>query len=146
MPRSEAALTTLYQPRIREYAARVRNDQRLDKPDVCVTCRSPVCGSMMTLDLRIHNGILTEIGWKGRACTLGMASLGIIIRAGIGQTESQIAEAGHRLSGLLRGENKDFPLAWAELSVFCAAREFPARFGSIELPFEAIAKGYAKAG
>ncbi|WP_116600037.1 iron-sulfur cluster assembly scaffold protein [Primorskyibacter marinus] len=144
MPHADMALARLYQPRIRDYAARVRRDKRLENPDVTVTCRSPVCGSLITLDLVIHDGTLAEIGWKGRACTLGMASLGIVTRAGIGQTESQIAEAGRRLSDLLKGENQDFSQAWAELSVFCAAREFPTRFGSIELPFDTIAQGYAK--
>lgn len=144
MPHANEELARLYQPRIREHAARVRRDNRLDNPDVTVSCRSPICGSVITLDLIIHDGILTEIGWKGRACTLGMASLGIVARAAIGQSEIQIVEAGRRLAALLRGEDKDFPPAWEKLSVFCAARGFPTRFGSIELPFDAIAQGYAK--
>ncbi|MFG6660314.1 iron-sulfur cluster assembly scaffold protein [Sulfitobacter sp. 915] len=144
MPNADMTLTSLYQPRIREHAARVRRDKRLDSPDVTATCRSPVCGSVVTLDLIILDGIPTRIGWKGRACTLGMASLGIVVRAGIGQTESQISDVAQRLAELLRGEDKDLPPAWEELSVFCAARDFPTRFGSIELPFEAIAQGFSK--
>lgn len=145
MPSASGALTRLYQPRIREHAARVRGDKRLERPDVTITCRSPVCGSAITLDLLIHDGTLTAIGWKGRACTLGMASLGIVVRSASGQTKCQIAEVGRRLSGLLRGEETEFPDAWAELSIFCAAREYPTRFGSIVLPFDAIAEGFAKA-
>ncbi|MCV2892731.1 iron-sulfur cluster assembly scaffold protein [Lentibacter sp. XHP0401] len=144
MPHADVALAKLYQPRIREHAARVRRDKRLDKPDVTVTCRSPVCGSVMTLDLIIHDGILAKIGWKGRACTLGMASLSIVTCAGIGQTEKEIFEVGRRLSDLLNGKKNDFPQAWADLSIFCAAQEFPMRFGSIELPFDAIAQAYEK--
>ncbi len=146
MPHADTALARLYQPRIREHAARVRRDKRLDNPDVTVACRSPVCGSVITLDLIILDGTLTEIGWKGRACTLGMASLGIVARAGIGQTESQISDVRRRLAELLRGEDTDFPPTWEELSVFCAAREFPMRFGSIKLPFDAIIQGYAMVG
>ncbi|PVA07444.1 iron-sulfur cluster assembly scaffold protein [Thalassorhabdomicrobium marinisediminis] len=144
MPHADTALARLYQPRIREHAARVRRDKRLDNPDVTVTCRSPVCGSAITLDLIIHDGTLTKIGWKGRACTLGMASLGIVVCAAIGQSEVQIAEAGRRLAELLRGEDVDFPQAWIGLAVFCSAREFPTRFGSIELPFDAITQGFSK--
>ena len=146
MSDAEGALARLYQPRIRDHAARVRSDRRLERPDVTVTCRSPVCGSTVTLDLIIHDGVLAKIGWKGRACTLGMASLGIVTRAGIGQTEPQVSNVRRRLSDLLRGEEQEFPQAWAELSIFCAAREFPTRFGSIMLPFDAIMEGFAKAG
>lgn len=144
MSDSDAALAALYQPRIREHAARVRIDRRLATPDVTVTCSSPVCGSMLTLDLLIAEGRLAQIGWKARACTLGMASLGIVARAGIGQTESQIAEVGRQLSALLQGEEVAFPDPWGELVLFCAARTFPTRFSSIALPFQAVAQGFAE--
>ena len=144
MSDSDAALAALYQPRIREHAARVRADRRLAAPDVTVTCRSPVCGSMLTLDLVFHEDKLAHIGWKARACTLGMASLGIVARAGIGQTENQIADVGGQLSALLQGEAVVFPEPWGELDLFCAARTFPTRFGSIALPFQAIAQGFAE--
>ena len=136
MSDSDAALAALYQPRIRDHAARVRADRRLATPDVTVTCRSPVCGSMLTLDLLFQGDRLAQIGWKARACTLGMASLGIVTRTGIGQTESQIAEVGRQLSAMLEGETVAFPDPWGDLDLFCAARSFPTRFGSILLsPF-----------
>ena len=144
MSDSDAALAALYQPRIREHAARVRADRRLATPDVTVTCRSPVCGSMLTLDMVFHEDKLAQIGWKARACTLGMASLGIVARAGISQTQSQIADVGRQLSALLQGEAIAFPDPWRELDLFCAARTFPTRFGSIALPFQAIAQGFAE--
>jgi len=143
MSDSDAALAALYQPRIREHAARVRADRRLAAPDVTVTCRSPVCGSMLTLDLVFREDKLAQIGWKARACTLGMASLGIVARAGIGQTESQIADVGRQLSDLLQGKAVIFPEPWSELDLFCAARTFPPRFGSIALPVQAIAQGFS---
>ncbi len=64
---------------------------------------------MLTLDLLIREDKRVQIGWKVRACTLGMASLGIVALAGIGQTESQIAEVGHQLSDLLQGKAIAFP-------------------------------------
>ncbi|MBK0327578.1 iron-sulfur cluster assembly scaffold protein [Rhodobacteraceae bacterium F11138] len=146
MADSDAALTALYQPRIREFSARVRADRRLEAPSITVTCRSPVCGSMMTLDLLVRDGILVALGWKARACTLGMASLGIVSRSGVGQTQDQIADAGRRLCTVLRGQDVDFPRAWRDLSVFAAARGFPTRFASIGLPFQAIAQGFAQQG
>ena len=146
MADSDAVLAALYQPRIREFSARVRADRRLEAPDVTTTCRSPVCGSMMTLDLCIRDDTLVALGWKARACTLGMASLGIVSQAAIGQTRDQIADAGQQLSTLLQGQDVDFPRAWSDLSVFAAARGFPTRFASIGLPFQAIAQGVAEQG
>ena len=142
MTEADATLVALYQPRIRELAARVRSDRRLSLPDVTVTRRSPVCGSTLTLDMRADGDILTEIGWKARACTLGMASLGIVSLVGAGQTCGRIAEVGDRLEQTLHGKVSDFPAPWEDLSIFAAAREYPSRFGSILLPFQTIAQGF----
>lgn len=144
MPDHDAELTALYQPRIREFSARVRFDRRLDAPVSTVTCRSPVCGSTLTLDLFIRHDTVVGLGWKMRACTLGMASLGILSNAGIGQTKDQIADASRKLSSLLRGEEVEFPSVWSDLSIFVAARGFPTRFASIDLPFQAVAQVFAE--
>lgn len=141
---ADAALARLYQPRIREHAARVRRDKRLAHPDVTASCRSPVCGSTVTLDLMLDDGIVTELGWKGRACTLGMASLGIVARAAIGQNAHQISEVRRRLADLLDGRETDFPPGWEALALFSAAREFPSRFGSVLLPFDALDRGFSQ--
>ncbi|MCV2882997.1 iron-sulfur cluster assembly scaffold protein [Actibacterium sp. XHP0104] len=145
MAQADAALAALYQPRIRELAARVRNDRRLGAPDVTVTCRSPVCGSMLTLDMTLRDGTVTELGWKARACTLGMASMGIVSRAAPGLTAPQIAQTGEAVARLLKGaDDITFAEPWHDYAVFVAARDFPTRHGSILLPFTALAQGFAE--
>jgi len=119
MTESDASLAALYQPRIRALAARVRFDRRLAAPDVTVTCRSPTCGSLLTLDLDIREGALCDIGWNARACTLGMAALGIVSKAGTGQTQEQIAQARRKLSELLQGKIIDFPPPSVGIVAFC---------------------------
>jgi len=145
MADSRDALTALYQPRIRELAAQMRGDRRLSNPSVSVTCRSPVCGSTLTLDLNIEDEKIIAIGWKVRACTLGMASLSISRCACIGQSQAQIAAVEADLMHLLAGEDIRFHPPWDDLNLFVAAREFPSRFDSIRLPFRAIAEGLTSA-
>lgn len=135
-------LAALYQPQIRELAARMRNDKRLSSPHNTVTCRSPVCGSTLTLDVCWTVGAVCALGWRSRACSLGMASTAIFVASAIGQTPSQIKTAGMELKTLLSGEDTVFSEPWTTLSVFSAARGFPTRHGSILLPFEALAHAW----
>lgn len=138
-------LAALYQPRIRELAARVRNDKRLKLPDVTVTCRSPVCGSTLTLDVSYSSKAILELGWRSRACTLGMASTAIFVNAAIDQSPAQIAQAGKALEQLLAGRTDiTFEERWSSLSLFEAAREFQTRHGSIMLPFKASEQAAAE--
>ncbi|MAU46112.1 MAG: iron-sulfur cluster assembly scaffold protein [Yangia sp.] len=143
---NEAELAALYRPRIRELAARVRSDRRLKNPEATVSRRSHVCGSMITLDLMREQGRITALGWRSRACTLGMASLGLVTEVAVGQCRAEVAAAGAALWDLLHGQEQVFASPWEELSVFSAARGFPTRFGSIMLPFEAINEGFRQMG
>ena len=143
---NEAELAALYRPRIRELAARVRSDRRLKNPEATVSRRSQVCGSMIALDLMCEQGRISALGWRSRACTLGMASLGLVTEVAVGQCQAEVAAAGAALWDLLHGQEQVFAAPWEELSVFSAARGFPTRFGSIMLPFEAINEGFRQMG
>jgi len=134
----DATLEALYQTRVREWAARVRTDRRLSDPDSTVTCRGAICGSVLTLDVNWAAGVVSELGWRTRACTLTMASTAILVAAAIGQTPAQVAEAGAELEKLLAGEDPGFSKAWEGLAILSAARAFPARHDSVLLPFRAM--------
>lgn len=38
-----------------------------------------LCGSLLTLDVKQDSGTILALGYKARACTLGMASAAIVI-------------------------------------------------------------------
>ncbi|SFU06997.1 iron-sulfur cluster assembly scaffold protein [Sedimentitalea nanhaiensis] len=141
-PSTEADLAELYRPEIKALSAQVRADRPLDAPDVTVTAVSPVCGSRLTLDIRFDQQTIAAIGWRCRACVLGMASLAIAREAAIGATEGQIAQVRAGIQDLLSGGAPDFPARWSQCSVFAAARGFPTRHGSILLPVDALLRGW----
>lgn len=137
-----ADLAALYQERVRHWAARVRNDRRLSPADVTVTKKSPICGSALTLDVRAQDRTVTELGYRVRACTLGMASAAVVVATAPGRAAEDTLAAGQRLRELLTGEDTRFPAPWEALEMFIAARDFPTRHGSILLPFEALAEAF----
>ncbi|CAN2534981.1 hypothetical+protein [Methylocapsa aurea] len=140
----DRALAALYEERVRNWARRVRDDVRLVPADLSVTRTSPLCGSMLTLDVRSENGRVVALGHRARACTLGMASTAIVVAAAVGARFAEIVEVGEALAALLAGTDARFPPAWRELDIFVAARAFPSRRGSILLPFEALAEAAAQ--
>jgi len=139
----DATLEALYQRRVREWAARVRSDKRLTDPDSTVTCRGAICGSVLTLDVNWAGGVVAELGWRTRACTLTMASTAILVAAAIGQTPAQVARAGAVLKQLLSGTEPNFPEGWEKLAMLSPARDFPARHDSVLLPFMAMEQAVA---
>jgi len=132
-------LRALYQEKVRLWAAKVRNDRRLVHPDMTIDRTSPVCGSSLTLDFICNSGRVAQLGWRARACTLGMASTACFVALAPGRELADILEAGAQLARLLEGEDSAFHDGWSELEMFRAARGYPSRHGSILLPF-AIAR------
>ncbi len=143
---TEGDLDTLYQARVRDWARKVRNDARLVPADLTVSPTSPLCGSTLALDIRHDGRTVTALGYRARACTLGMASTAVVVAKAPGRSFAKIGEAGAQLAALLAGENVVFPDHWEELGMFTAARAFPTRHGSIMLPFDALAEAAGKLG
>lgn len=134
---TEAEIAALYQKQIRKLAASVRSDRRLADADVSITKRSRVCGSSVTLDVRFQNERIDALGYRGRACMLGMAATALLVRIAPGLDASRIAAARDALAGLLAGDEVTMPEGWQALETFAAAIPFPSRHDSILLPFKA---------
>lgn len=136
----DADLAALYTRGLRDIAARVRVDKRLVPADVSVTRTSRACGSSVTLDICRDGSTITTLGWRTRACTLGMAATALVVAHVPGRTFEELAEVAVLLRRLLAGEDVLFPAPWHDLAMFATAQDLPARHGSIMLPFDALAE------
>src|SRR5690625_126358 len=142
---TDAELAALYQKRIRDLAGRIRVDRRLSDPQVTVTRRSLVCGSMVTLDIDFEGGRVERIGFRTRACSLGTASTAIVVDAGPGQNQLQFQQAAQALRSLLAEDGQPLSPACLEaLEVFSASFPFPGRHDSIMLPFAAVEEAFGQ--
>lgn len=129
----------LYNKDILRLAAGIPHHARLPDPQASVEKRSPTCGSRVTVDVRMKEGRLSELGLDVKACALGQASAALMAGQAIGMTADELAEARDRLTAYLAGESEDLDF-WPGLAVLAPARGYPARHASIRLGFEAIAE------
>ncbi|ATQ68749.1 MULTISPECIES: iron-sulfur cluster assembly scaffold protein [Methylosinus] len=140
----DRALQALYEERVRGWARRVRDDVRLAPADLTVSRTSPACGSTLTLDVRRERDRIAALGYRARACTLGMASTAVVAAQAVGERFEDALAAGRALAALLAGEDARFEERWRALDMFVAARGFPSRHGSILLPFHALTEAAAR--
>ena len=71
---SDSDLIKLYSQRILALAADIPRLGRLAAPDASVKRRSPLCGSTVTVDLKVDDGRITDFAQDVKACALGQAS------------------------------------------------------------------------
>lgn len=98
--------------------------------------RSPLCGSRVTLALTLDDAQrIAMVGIKADACALGQASAALMAKGAAGQREADMAAMAAAVAAWLAG---DAPLPdWPGFDALAAAKDYPARHGSILLPFRA---------
>jgi NifU-like protein involved in Fe-S cluster formation len=135
----------LYNSAILRLAISIPHQMRLVDPHATSERRSPVCGSRVTVDVRIGpDGRIAELGQEVRACALGQASAALMGEHAVGRTPAELAQARDALTAFLAGERDD-PGEWPGLEIFAPARPHSARHASIRLSFEAAAAAAADA-
>jgi NifU-like protein involved in Fe-S cluster formation len=130
----------LYNSTILRLATSIPHQARLAEAQASAERRSPICGSRVTVDVRLGaDGRIAELGQEVRACALGQASAALMGEHAIGRSLAELEEARDALTDFLAGKREE-PGDWPGLEIFAPARPHSARHPSIRLAFEAVAE------
>ncbi len=132
-----ADLINLYSKRILALAADVPHAERLVEPQASSTKRSPLCGSTVTVDVRVERGQIADFGQDVKACALGQASAAILAEHVIGSRVEMVREGREALYAMLK-QGADAPEGlWSGLEVLTPAKDYKNRHASIMLAWDA---------
>jgi NifU-like protein involved in Fe-S cluster formation len=132
-------LNEVYNRRILELAGGIPRLGRLDHPDATATAHSKLCGSTVTVDLKMDGDTVTDFAHEVKACALGQASSSIMARNVIGAKADELRALRETVRKMLK-ENGAPPASgkWADLSVLEPVRDYKARHASTMLTFDAV--------
>jgi NifU-like protein involved in Fe-S cluster formation len=139
-PRETAQmLNEVYNTRILELAAGIPRLGRLEHPDASATAHSKLCGSTVTVDLKMDGDTVTDFAHEVKACALGQASSSIMARNVIGAKADELRSLRETVRKMLK-ENGPPPAAgkWADIAVLEPVRDYKARHASTLLTFDAV--------
>ena len=142
---TDADLIKLYSTRILGLAADIPHRKRLDAPDGTAKRRAPLCGSTVTVDLALDDGVITDFGQDVKACALGQAAASVVGHNVIGLTEQDVQLGRDQLHAMLRAGGPAPDAPFDDLKVLSAATEYKNRHESILLAFEATLDAFAEA-
>ena len=131
-------LNEIYNRRILELAASIPRLGRLASPDASATARSRLCGSTVTVDLKMEGDVVTEFAHDVKACALGQASSAIMGRHVVGSTAQELREIREVASRLLKSNGEPPQGKWEDLKVLEPMRDYKARHASVLLTFDAV--------
>lgn len=137
---NDTNLINLYSSRILALAADIPHLGRLEAPDASVTRRSPLCGSSVTVDVRLTDGRLSSLGQDVKACALGQAAAAITAQASEGVTLEVVQKGRDQLKAMLKGKGGVPDAPFNGFEVLTPAVEYKNRHASILLSIEALAE------
>lgn len=131
-------LDDIYNTKILELAGNIPRIGRLDNPDATAKAHSRLCGSTVTVDLKMGEGAVSDFAHDVKACALGQASSSIMASHIIGSTPAELRELRLKVQRMLK-ENGPAPEGkWADLRFLEPVREYKARHASTLLTFDAV--------
>jgi NifU-like protein involved in Fe-S cluster formation len=148
----DEVLGDLYSDAILKAAAAIPPAHRLGAPDASAKRVSRVCGSEVSVDLKMEGDRVTDFGMEARACALGQASASIVARNIVGADAAELLGLRESMRLMLKeGGPPPGGARWRELAVLAPIRDYPQRHASTLLIFDAVAEclgrlGYAAPG
>lgn len=133
-----ADLSDLYNARIMELAAAIPPALKLADPDGSALAHSKLCGSTISVDLKMRGTRVAEYGQTVKACLLGQASASIVASRIVGTDEDEIRRVACEMRRMLKENGPPPSGRWSDLAVLEPVREVKARHTSTLLVFEAI--------
>lgn len=131
-------LDDIYNKRILEFAGTIPRLGRLPDPDATATAHSRLCGSTVTVDLKMADGKVTDFAHEVKACALGQASSSIMARHVVGATAGELRAVRESMRRMLK-ENGPAPDGrFADLKFLEPVRDYKARHASTMLTFDAV--------
>jgi NifU-like protein involved in Fe-S cluster formation len=132
-------LNEVYNKRILALAAEIPRIGRLPAPDASATAHSKLCGSTVTIDLKMDGDTVTDFAHEVKACALGQASSSIMARNVVGAKAGELRDLRDTVRRMLK-ENAAPPAdgRWADIAVLEPVRDYKARHASTLLTFDAV--------
>lgn len=138
-------MSDIYTNDLLELAADIPHIGRLSDTDGSAHKVSRICGSELTLDLKLEAGRIADLGLEVKACALGQASASVFARSAIGADLEEIRATREALNAMLK-ENGPAPKGrFSALLALQPAASYRQRHGSILLAFDAAVEAFEQA-
>lgn len=131
-------LDDIYNTKILELAGNIPRIGRLPDPDASARAHSRLCGSTVTVDVKMQDGHVSDFAHDVKACALGQASSSIMARNVVGSTPDELRELRETMRRMLKENGAPPEGRWEDLKYLEPVRDYRARHASTMLTFDAV--------
>jgi nitrogen fixation protein NifU and related proteins len=135
-------LRELYQETILDHSKKPRNFREMPEATGRAQGFNPLCGDKATVYVRLEDGIVKDVSFKGAGCSISTASASMMTESLKGKSREEVERLFERFHDLITsdpsraGENAAPDLG--KLAAFSGVCEFPVRVKCASLPWHTL--------
>ena len=139
-----ADLEDLYSDRVLQLSANIPRAGHLADPDATASAHSKLCGSRITIGLKMEGDTVTDYAQDVRACLLGQTAASVMGANIVGSTAAELREVGAKMRAMLKESGEPPSGRWRDLAILEMVRVYKARHASTLLVFDAVEDAIAQ--
>ena len=139
------SIDSVYNGKILEFAGNIPRVGRLENPDATARAHSRLCGSTVTVDVKMEGSRVADYAHDVRACALGQSSAAILARDVVGQKASDLRALRETMHAMLKENGPPPEGTFADLKYLEPVRDYRARHASTLLVFDALVDAIGQA-
>jgi len=143
-------LRELYQEVILDHSKRPRNVGALDQANGVAEGVNPLCGDQAKVYVRVEDGVVKDVRFEGRGCSISTASASMMTEAVKGRTTEEAEALFERFHALITAAPDqaaaNLSPELGKLAAFSGVCEFPIRVKCASLPWHTLKRALAGDG
>lgn len=128
----------VYNAKILEFAGNIPRIGKLDTPDASAKAHSKLCGSTVSVDLKMEDENVSDYAHDVKACALGQSSASILAANIMGASVAELRALKTTMYKMLKEGGPAPEGRFQDLKFLEPVREYRARHASTLLAFDAV--------
>lgn len=134
---SSASLAAVYQEALLAHYRKPHNRRELPGHTNSATYRNPVCGDEISVFVKLNEGLIEDISFQGRGCSVATASASMMTGVVKGCSINQARAIWELLEKALADPSASVSLP-SELAPLQSVVSFPGRHGCVRMAWQAL--------
>ncbi|MGN6464567.1 MAG: iron-sulfur cluster assembly scaffold protein [Rhizobiaceae bacterium] len=128
----------VYNAKILGFAGNIPRIGRLEHQDATAMAHSKLCGSTVTVDIKMDGDVVTDFAHDVKACALGQASSSVMASHVVGARADELRAVRETMRKMLKENGAPPEGRFADLKYLEPVRDYKARHASTMLTFDAV--------
>lgn len=128
----------LYTPEIMSYAAHIPHIGELPDPHGRGSAHSRLCGSRISVSLKMQDGRVSAFAQQVKACLVGQAASSIIAHNIIGARRDELVELREQVRSMLEEGSEPPGGKWRDFALLTPVRAYKSRYSTVLIAFDAV--------